>query len=174
MLILKLAAVTAAVPAVFAAGLASLDWMVVDVREGGPSGQRIVVPFPLVVARAALAFAPPPAQSVATPPELREAAPMAAAVLDALREAPDAELVRVEQRGETVSIRKEGDSVRVFVENGKETVRVTLPLGAARAALDGASSGHVRTAAILDAIGDADGDLVDVRSGNDHVRVWVW
>ena len=35
MLILKVAAVTAAVPAVFAAGLASLDWMVVDVREGG-------------------------------------------------------------------------------------------------------------------------------------------
>ena len=43
MLLLKVAAITAAVPAVFAAGLASLDWMVVDVREGGPNGHRIVV-----------------------------------------------------------------------------------------------------------------------------------
>jgi hypothetical protein len=173
MLILKLAAVTAAVPAVFAAGLASLDWAVVDVREGGPSGQRIVVPVPLALARTALAFAPPQAQSVPAPPALKDAAPMAAAALAALSEAPDAELVRVEERGETVSIRKEGDTLRVHVDSGRETVRVTLPLSAARAALD-TSGGQIRTAAILDAIGDVDGDLVDVKSGDDHVRVWIW
>ena len=173
MLLLKVAAVTASIPVFFTAGLASMDWMVVDVREGGHRGQRIVLPVPMAVVRAAASFAPQP-QVHAVPGGLREAAPAAQAALAAITEAPDFELVRVEERGQVVSIRKEGGSLRVEVDSDHERVRVNVPLSAASTVLDGAASGQVRTAALLDAISEADGDLVDVRSGEDHVRIWMW
>ena len=46
------------VPIALLATIASLGVVVVDVREGGPDGHRIVVPVPLVFAQAALALAP--------------------------------------------------------------------------------------------------------------------
>lgn len=172
-MLLKIAAVTASIPVLFTAGLASMDWMVVDVKEGGPSGHRIVLPVPMALARAAVSLAPQP-QVAGAPAELREAAPAAQAALAALAEAPDFELVRVEQRDQVVSIRKEGEKLRIEVDSDRERVRVNVPLGAARTVLDGAASGHVRTAALLDAISDAEGDLVEVESGQDHVRIWMW
>jgi hypothetical protein len=173
MLLLKVAAVTASIPVLMTAGAASMDWMVVDVKEGGPSGHRIVVPVPMMLARAAVSFVPQPQMPV-PPAELRDAAPMAQAALAALTEAPDFELVRVEDRGEVVSIRKEDGKLRIEVDSKNERVRVNVPLSAAQAVLDGAASGQVRTAALLDAMADADGDLVEVTDGKDHVRIWMW
>jgi hypothetical protein len=51
-------AVILGVPIALLATIASLGVVVVDVREGGPDGHRIVVPVPLVFAQAALALAP--------------------------------------------------------------------------------------------------------------------
>jgi hypothetical protein len=164
------------VPIALLATVASLGVVVVDVREGGPDGSRIVVPVPLVLAQAALAIAPAvaPAEKLRIPDEALEHIGLAREVLEALAQAPDGELVRVEERNEQVVITKEGRSLRVQVTGERENVSVNVPLNLALQALPD-ERGHIRTAALAGALaGVRFTDLVDVQDGKDHVRVWVW
>lgn len=169
-------AVILGVPIALLATVASLGVVVVDVREGGPDGSRIVVPVPLVFAQAALALAPAvaPHEKVRIPDEALEHVGLAREVLEALAAAPDGELVRVEERDELVVIAKEGRSLRVRVSGHKENVSVNVPLHLALQALPD-RHGHVRTAALAGALGSVRfTDLVEVQDGKDHVRVYVW
>ena len=169
-------AVILGVPIALIATVASLGVVVVDVREGGPDGNRIVVPVPLVFAQAALALAPAvaPDEKMRIPDEALEHVGLAREILEALAAAPDGELVRVEERDELVVIAKEGRSLRVRVSGHRENVSVNVPLHLAlQALLD--EHGHIRTAALAGALGGVRfTDLVEVQDGNDHVRVWVW
>lgn len=172
---LKLAIVLG-VPIAMLATVASLGVVVVDVREGGPDGTRIMVPVPLVFAQAAVALAPvaAPAHALQLPEEAREHMGLAREVIEALAEAPDGELVRVEERDEQVVISKEGDTLKVRVSGRRENVSVNVPLQLALSALPG-EDGRVRTAALAGALsGVRFTDLVEVHDGDDHVRVWVW
>jgi len=172
---LKLAVVLGA-PIAMLATVASLGVVVVDVREGGPGGHRIVVPVPLVLAQAALAVAPiaAPDHAMRVPAEAREHMGLAREVVEALAAAPDGEFVRVEERDETVVIRKEGQALRVDVTGKREKVSVNVPLQLALQALPG-EDGRIRTAALAGALaGLRFTDLVDVQDGKDRVRVWVW
>ncbi len=169
-------AVILGVPIALLATIASLGVVVVDVREGGPDGTRIVVPVPLVFAQAALAVAPAvaPADKMRIPDEALEHIGLAREVLEALAAAPDGELVRVEERDELVVITKEGRSLRVRVSGERESVSVNVPLHLALEALPD-EHGRIRTAALAGALaGVRFTDLVEVEDGNDHVRVWVW
>ena len=95
-------------------------------------------------------------------------------VLEALAAAPDGELVRVEERDELVVITKEGRSLRVHVSGDKERRHRQRPAHLALQALPG-EDGRIRTAALAGALaGVRFTDLVDVRDGDDHVRVYVW
>jgi hypothetical protein len=99
---------------------------------------------------------------------------LAREVLEALAAAPDGELVRVEERDEVVVITKEGRSLHVQVSGRKENVSVNVPLHLARQALPD-ENGRIQTAALAGALGAVRfTDLVDVRDGDDHVRVYVW
>ena len=172
---LKLAMILG-VPIAMLATVASLGVVVVDVREGGPDGSRIVVPVPLVFAQAALAIAPlaAPADKLRLPHEAAEHMGLAREVLEALAAAPDGELVRVEERDEQVLITKEGRTLKVRVTGKRENVTVNVPLQLALEALPG-PDGRIRTAALAGALGSLRfTDLVEVQDGNDHVRVWVW
>ncbi len=171
-------AVVLAVPIAMLATIASLGVVVVDVREGGPNGHRIVVPVPLVAAQAALALAPlaapQKAMNLQLPPEAVEHMGIAREVLEALAAAPDGEYVRVEEKNEQVVVTKEGRYFKVHVKGPRENVSVNVPLHLALAALPG-KDGRIRTAALAGALsGVRFTDLVDVQDGNDHVRVWVW
>jgi len=169
-------AVILGVPIALLATIASLGVVVVDVREGGPDGTRIVVPVPLVFAQAALAVAPAvaPADKMRIPDEALEHVGLAREVLEALAAAPDGELVRVEERDELVVITKEGRSLRVRVSGERENVSVNVPLHLALQALPD-EHGRIHTAALAGALGGVRfTDLVEVQDGNDHVRVWVW
>jgi hypothetical protein len=165
------------VPIALLATVASLGVVVVDVREGGPDGTRIVVPVPLVLAQAALAIAPAvaPAEKLRIPDnEALEHIGLAREVLEALAQAPDGELVRVEERNEQVVITKAGRSLRVRVTGERENVSVNVPLSLALQALPD-EHGRIRTAALAGALaGVRFTDLVDVQDGKDHVRIWVW
>jgi hypothetical protein len=172
---LKLAIILG-VPVAMLATVASLGVVVVDVREGGPDGSRIVVPVPLVFAQAALALAPvaAPADKLRLPHEAAEHMGLAREALLALAAAPDGELVRVEQHDEQVVITKEGSTLKVRVTGKREDVSVNVPLQLALEALPG-PDGRIRTAALAGALSSVRfTDLVDVHDGNDHVRVWVW
>jgi len=169
-------AIILGVPIALLATIASLGVVVVDVREGGPDGNRIVVPVPLVFAQAALAVAPAvaPADKMRIPDEALEHVGLAREVLEALAAAPDGELVRVEERDELVVITKEGRSLRVRVSGERENVSVNVPLHLALQALPD-EHGRIHTAALAGALGGVRfTDLVEVQDGNDHVRVWVW
>jgi len=170
-------AVILGVPIALLATVASLGVVVVDVREGGPDGNRIVVPVPLVFAQAALAVAPAvaPADKLRIPDnEALEHIGLAREVLEALAAAPDGELVRVEERDELVVVAKEGRFLRVRVSGERENVSVNVPLYLALQALPD-EHGRIRTAALAGALGGVRfTDLVEVQDGNDHVRVWVW
>ena len=171
-------AVILGVPIALLATIASLGVVVVDVREGGPNGNRIVVPVPLVLAQAALAIAPvvAPADKLRIPrqrgPRSTWASPARSSRPSPPR--PDGELVRVEERDELVVITKEGRSLHVQVSSPKEKVSVNVPLHLALQALPD-EHGRIHTAALAGALGAVRfTDLVDVRDGDDHVRVYVW
>jgi len=169
----KLAAVLA-VPLALLATVASLGVMVVDVREGGPNGHHIVVPVPLVLAQAAVALAPTDKLRVPENEGLEHIG-VAREVLEALAKAPDGELVRVEERDELVVITKEGGQIHVRVHGSRgEDVNVNVPLQVALQALPD-THGRISTLALAGSLSSVRfTDVVDVRDGNDHVRVYVW
>lgn len=162
------------VPVALLATVASLGIVVVDVRDG--DGRRIVVPVPLVLAQAAVAVAPAVAEEKMRIPDREALAHMGVAreVMEALAKSPDGELVRVEERDEQVVITKQGRTLRVRVQSAKENVSVNVPLSVALQALPD-EHGNIRTAGLAAALGTVRfTDLVDVRDGKDHVRIYVW
>ncbi len=165
------------VPVALLATVASLGVVVVDVREGGPKGQRIVVPVPLIAAQAALAVAPAVAKNQLRIPdrEAIEHVAVARGVMEALAQSPDGELVRVEEPDQQVVITKRGRSLQVRVQGRRgENVSVNVPMHLALSALPDAQ-GRIHTGMLAAALGTVRfTDLVDVQNGNDHVRIYVW
>jgi len=176
---LKLAAVVllalplALLGAVFATGLA-----VVDVLEGGPEGHHIIVPVPLLAVQLGLAFVPAEKTRLDLRRhggvEVAEQLDIAREVLEALAEAPDGELVRVEEPGEQVLISKAGELLEIRVHDGNEDVSVNLPIEAVLEVLPR----HDGSFDAMEVVGVLRGmrhtELVDVRNGDDHVRVSIW
>ena len=171
-MLMKIAAAVLAVPVAAVAAVAATGVVVVDVREA--QGQHIVVPLPLLALRVAAAFVPERQSRV----ELGEAARYVGAarhVLEALAQAPDCELVRVEERGENVVIRKHGDMLEVRVEDNGDDVTVNLPIAMALHVLPD-EHGKLSAREAVQALAWArNTDLVDVKSANgDHVKISVW
>ena len=73
-------------------------------------------------------------------------------VLEALAKAPDGELVRVEERDETVVVAKQGRSLHVTVHSSREHVSVNVPLHLALQALPD-RDGRIHTAALAASLG---------------------
>ena len=125
-----------AVPAIAAGSVAATGVVVVDVREAR-GGHHIVVPVPLALAQVAAAFVPLDKTRVHLPREAEQYMPVARQVLEALATAEDGELVRVEEPGQKVSIRKEGGVLRINVDDGDEHVKVQVPISLALSVLPG-------------------------------------
>lgn len=95
-------------------------------------------------------------------------------VLEALRDAPDADYVTVRGHGDSVRVAKEDGLllVRVDEEHG-DRVRVKLPLAVVEAMI-GNRDGEIDLMAGLRALGEYDeGDLVTVESDDESVRIWI-
>ncbi|MET0553731.1 MAG: hypothetical protein ABW221_11880 [Vicinamibacteria bacterium] len=145
----------------------------VDVREGGPEGTRIVLPVPLVAAEIAAAFVPTPDLRTKMDGETLAHLGSARKVVQALRDAPDGELVRVEEGDETVVVAKEGDTLRVHVEGNREKVDVNVPLAAALDIIR--PDGRIDASAAVRGLRYARfSTLVEVQDGDDHVKISVW
>ena len=176
MFALKTAAVVLlSIPLLLFGLVAGTGLVVVDVKtEDGP---RIVVPFPLLLARAALGFAPEAATRIEIP-ELSEYSDIASRLVAELRDCGDGVLVEVEDGTEHVLIEKVGDEIAIDVDSDREEVSVRIPLAAAAGILDGYEGGRLKVAEVLDALsssGSLSGtDLVHVPSDEEEVRIWVW
>jgi hypothetical protein len=123
-----------AVPAIAAGSVAATGVVVVDVKEAR-GGHHIVVPVPLALAQVAAAFVPLDKARTHIPREAEQYMPVARQVLEALATSEDGELVRVEEPGQKVSIRKEGDILRIQVDDGDEHVKVQVPIALALSVL---------------------------------------
>jgi len=151
-------------------------WLHVRVDEGGSNGEKVNVNIPLSLVEAIL-----PAIEIdelnhgririddgdLNGLDLQE-------LLEALRDAPDADYVTVQSDDENVRVSKEDGFllVRVDEEHG-DHVRVRLPLDVVDAML-GAGDGEIDILAGLQALADYDGgDLITVESDDSSVRVWI-
>jgi hypothetical protein len=123
-----------AVPVAVGGAVAATGVVVVDVQEAR-GGHHIVVPVPLVLAQVAAAFVPESRLHVHMDRDAERYLPVAREALEALADAPDGELVRVEEPDQQVQVVKEGRRLRVHVEGRDEKVDVTLPLDLALSAL---------------------------------------
>jgi hypothetical protein len=175
---LKLVAGLAAVPVALLTAVAAPGVLVVDVREAGPDGTHLVVPVPLVAARAALAFVPEERFQTDLGEHVGEHArelAVAREVIEALADAEDGELVRVEERDETVVVEKRGDTLHVVVDDHGEHVEVNVPLDMALKALPD-HAGRISPQAILSSLSEARfSTIVEVRSRDgERVKVSLW
>ncbi len=161
-----------AVPAIAAGTVAATGVVVVNVQEAR-GGHHFVIPVPLGLAQVAAGFVPEERTHLRLPEEAQHYLPAARQALSALAAAEDAELVRVEEKDNTVSIRKEGDILHIHVEEAKgEKVDVQVPIAVALSVLPAAggrvtasdlvwSLQHARLTRIADVEG-ADGEHVTV------------
>ena len=159
-----------AIPAMMFTAVLGTGVMIVDVQE---EDGRIVVPVPLILVQLATAVIPehhiPPIEI----PE--EFLPAAREMVAALLDAPDGELVRVEDDGDLVTVTKVGDLLEVMVLEGDgEEVRVNLPLESALDLLIDAEDGLTPWEAVSAVRGMRFTQLVDVRDGDERVKVSIW
>lgn len=171
----KLLLVLAAAGTLFTGALLSLDWVVVDVRDGDT---RVVVPAPLLLARAALLVAPDDVSRIECPDELkslRAYQPALTEIVAELRQAPDFDLVRVVDGRDSVLVRKVDDELRIDVDGGRgDEIHVAVPLSAVSELLASFDGSHISPSAVLSRLDEVDGDLVHVSDGDSEVRVHIW
>jgi len=150
-------------------------WLHVRVQEDGHDGDRVSVNIPLSVVQAIL-----PAietnefrngrinigRGEIEDIDLHE-------ILQAFRDAPDADFVTIDGQDESVRVSKEGGFLLVNVDDDNDRVRVRLPLDVVEALLSG-DDDELDLIAALDALADhGGGDLVTVESDDESIRVWI-
>jgi hypothetical protein len=159
----------AAAAAVFGPAVA-----VIEVDEGGEDGHRFVIPLPLPVVRGTLVVSPA-RDLLAEDPDWQRAAPAAGRLLDELRNASDAVLVRVAEPDESVTIRKDSGTIRIDVTGQSERVRVQMPIAFVQDVLRRAADGNLTGRELATALGRLPrGKLVDVRDDTGHVSVRLY
>ena len=170
---LKIAAIALlSVPLLLAGACLSSSFVVVDVRTS--DGPRIIVPVPLFVARAALAFAPFEATHVEIP-ELDDYVDVAEQIIDELLDAPDGVLVEVHDGGEHVLIAKVGDEIEIDVDGEDEEVSLRFPLTMVAEILESYNGEELETRDVLEALSSVSRTkLVHVRTEDEEVKIYVW
>jgi hypothetical protein len=174
-MVMKVFAALAAIPICGMAVVAGTGVLIVDVKEGGPDGHHIVVPVPLLAAQAAARFVPSEASRIPLPPEMERYLPAAERLVAALADAPDGELVRVDEKQEQVVITKVGRTLQIEVHGPKEDVSVLVPLTMVSEVLGRARDGRLAPADVVAALRQARlTKIADVRDGGDHVQISIW
>lgn len=152
--------------------VASSSCVVVDVKKA--DAPRIIVPIPLVAARAAAALAPDEVSNLEIP-EVAEYSELALRIVSELRDVPDGVLVEVETASEHVLIEKVGDELVIDAVSGDDDVLVHLPLEAVADILESYDGRELDTARVLSALSRVSrSDLVHVKTKDEEVKVWIW
>jgi hypothetical protein len=178
-MLLKLAAVALAVPVAGAATVAATGVVLVDVREHKANGQHLVIPVPMLPLRVLAGLVPHGAIPLQNhhhrmDEDARQAMRAGSQVLQALAASPDGELVRAEERDQTVVVAKEDGHITVHVRSPREQVDVNVPLELAQSVLEDAQDGMIDPSAILGALARTGrGKLVEVHADDADVSIRV-
>lgn len=158
----------------------STPWIHIHVQEQGEKASKVQVNLPLALVQAVAGVLP---KDVAghikegkiqlhntdlTVADLRR-------IWQQLRAAGDAEFVSVEEKDQRVRIVRQGDRVRINVDDlsGKESrVRVEVPVDVVDALLEGEGSG-LNIQAAIQQLQNKRGELVQVQDGETNVRIWI-
>ena len=170
---LKAAAIVVlSIPLLLVGVCLSSSCVIVDVRPA--DGPRIIVPVPLFVARAALAFAPDAATHIEIP-ELDDYADVAEQIVDALLDATDGVLVEIHDGDDHVLIAKVGDEIEIDVDGEDEEVSVRLPLSVVADILESYDGEELETREVIEALSTVSRtELVHVRTADEEVKIYIW
>lgn len=174
-MLLKIAAGLLAVPLAMVGVVAGTGVAVVDVRDA--DGTHVVVPVPLLLAQVAATLTPAQAtqRAMRGMERARKFLPLAEEVVAAVAEAPDAELVSVDDGDEHVRIHKVGDEIQIRVTGRREKVSVNVPIDLVQKTLREVHHGKMYPEDFVGLLRQARmTDLVDVVDGDDHVKISVW
>ncbi len=155
--------------------VASLHYVVVRIEERGPGGKFIWMPIPIELAQAALWFVPDIDQRVNLDvSEIERFDVVAEALLQALEDVEDAELVRINDGDQTVLIHKKGDYLEVAVTTPREKVQVRLAMRTLQGVLASFDEGRFDLSAALGAFKHSSGPMVHVNEPGTEVTLAIW
>lgn len=155
--------------------LASLHFVVVRVHDRGPDGMKIWLPLPIELAQAALWFVPDYEKYFDTDTvQIERFRPLAQALLEALEEVDQVELVRVNEGDQTVVVRKAGTDIEINVQTDREEVKVRLAMRTLQGLVDSFDDGRFDAAGALSALKHSSGLMVHVDEPNTEVSLTIW
>ncbi|HUG81794.1 MAG TPA: hypothetical protein VML01_09025, partial [Bryobacterales bacterium] len=144
-------------------------------EERGPGGKFIWAPIPIELAQAALWFVPDMDRRVNLDvSEIERFDVVAEALLQALEDVEDAELVRINDGDETVLIHKKGDYLEVAVTTPREKVQVRLAMRTLQGVLASFDKGRFDLSAALGAFKHSSGPMVHVDEPGTEVTLAIW
>lgn len=177
----KVAAPLAILFSIALAGAAAADqWLHVKVQ--GSDEEKVTVNLPLALMEAAVAMIP---EDVTAEMEGEIQVAIDDVNMDwqdlrnfwqSVKDTPEATFATVETKDETIVVKKEGAYLKIrtseLTDNGAD-VDVQLPMAVVDALFSG-PEGTLNFAAAVRALADeGNGHLVEIRDGNDTVRVWI-
>lgn len=177
-----------ALPALFSPSLSWAEdkkkdspWLHIEVIEDDGDGANVKVNLPLSLAQIALEMASKMEGEVMIDGGHLQIENCDISVRDMrrlwaeLKDAGDADFVTVEEDDERVEIFRRGDSVFINVDStdGREKVRMELPVSLVDALLSGDEESLNIAAAITELQAARPGDIITVQDGRDYVRIWI-
>lgn len=113
-----------------AASVVHTGLVTVRVDESGPDGTHLYLPVPAILVHAGLTVLPALVEEdvweeVRT--DLGEWGPVAAEVLRAVEDSPDAVLVDIENDRESIRIEKDGRKLEIRVRDGRDSFEISVP-----------------------------------------------
>jgi len=150
-------------------------WIHVRVEEA-KDASKVSVNLPLSVVEAALEAAPEILEShgmIHLGEHEKIKVQTLRKIWSELASAGDTDLVTVESDDENVKVSRQGDLVRILVDNkDKQTVRVEVPVSLVDAALAGEGD-EINIKAAISALKLQRGDIVTVTEPDTTVRIWI-
>jgi hypothetical protein len=153
-------------------------WIHVEVIEKGDGGDKVNVNLPLALAEVALEVMPKDVTEKVTSKFQEKGITLAdlRKLWAELKNTGNAEFVTVESDDETVRVVREGPVIQVRVNDSKndrdEQVQVDIPIEVVDALLSGEGE-ELNLPAAVQQLRNRRGDIVNVRDGENTVRVWI-
>jgi hypothetical protein len=152
-----------------------MGFVIVDVREKGPDGHRILLPVPLGPARVVMALLPGDKVSCEVPAELARHRELIAKALDSLASCGETTLVSVRSPKTKVRIATSGGRLVLDVEDRETNVHGAFRIDAVRDFLAGWDGRRIDGRAALAMVaGLGRGELLAVTSRDADVSIRIW